>query len=147
MRLRSAGNGEAGHRGGAPGDLYIDIRVRDHEVFSRSGDDLICKIPIKFVQAALGSDIKVPTLEGEATIRIPPGTQSGTSFRLRGKGMRSLQGYGKGDLKVQVTVEVPTSLDSAQEGKLREFGELCGEEVNPITSGFFEKAKRFFSGG
>ena len=146
MRLRSAGKGEAGIRGGAPGDLYIFIHVRDHEVFRRDGDDLICEIPIQFVHATLGTDLKVPTLDGQTTIRIPPGTQSGTTFRLRGRGMKSLHGHGYGDLRIYVNVEVPTRLNTEQKQKLKEFGELCGAEVNPISSGFFEKAKRFFSG-
>lgn len=145
-RLRSSGNGEAGVRGGAPGDLYVVLHVRKHEVFERDGDDLLCEVPVSFVQAALGSELKVPTLQGQCTIKIPAGTQSGTMFRLRGKGIKNVQGYGYGDLHVKVSVEVPTRLNAEQTAKLKEFGELCGDDVNPIASGFFEKAKKFFSG-
>ena len=145
-RLRSSGNGEAGVRGGAPGDLYVVLHVREHEVFERDGDDLLCEIPVSFVQAALGSELKVPTLQGQCTIKIPAGTQSGTMFRLRGKGIKNVQGYGYGDLHVKVSVEVPTRLNAEQMAKLKEFGELCGNDVNPIASGFFEKARKFFSG-
>ncbi len=145
-RLRSSGNGEAGIRGGAPGDLYVVLHVREHEVFERDGDDLLCEVPVSFVQAALGSELKVPTLQGQCTIKIPAGTQSGTMFRLRGKGIKNVQGYGYGDLHVKVSVEVPTRLNAEQIAKLKEFGELCGDDVNPIASGFFEKAKKFFSG-
>ena len=145
-RLRSSGNGEAGVQGGAPGDLYVVLHVRKHEVFERDGDDLLCEVPVSFVQAALGSELKVPTLQGQCTIKIPAGTQSGTMFRLRGKGIKNVQGYGYGDLHVKVSVEVPTRLNAEQTAKLKEFGELCGDDVNPIASGFFEKAKKFFSG-
>jgi molecular chaperone DnaJ len=98
------------------------------------------------VNAALGAEIDVPTLAGKAQIRIPPGTQSSTVFRLRGKGVRNVQGYGMGDLHVRVFVEVPTHLNSAQRQKLQEFAELCDAEVNPMGKGFFEKAKKFFTG-
>ncbi len=145
-RLRSSGNGEAGTRGGAPGDLYVVLHIREHEVFERDGDDLLCKVPVSFVQAALGSDLKVPTLQGQSTIKIPPGTQSGTVFRLKGKGIKNVRGYGYGDLHVEVSVEVPTRLNAEQTAKLREFGELCNDDVNPIASSFFEKARKFFSG-
>ncbi len=145
-RLRSSGNGEAGVRGGAPGDLYVVLHVREHEVFERDGDDLLCEVPVSFVQAALGSELKVPTLQRQCTIKIPAGTQSGTMFRLRGKGIKNVQGYGYGDLHVKVSVEVPTRLNTEQKAKLKEFGELCGADVNPIASGFFEKARKFFSG-
>ena len=145
-RLRSSGNGEAGIRGGAPGDLYVVLHVREHEVFERDGDDLLCEVPVSFVQAALGSELKVPTLQGQCTIKIPAGTQSGTMFRLRGKGIKNVQGYGYGDLHVKVSVEVPTRLNAEQTAKLKEFGELCGDDVNPIASSFFEKARKFFSG-
>lgn len=143
-RLRSAGNGEAGQRGGPPGDLYVVLHVRPHDIFRRDGDDLICELPISFVQATLGSEIEVPTLEGRAKISVPPGTQTATIFRLKGRGVKNIQGYGHGDLHVRVTVEVPTRLNSEQKEKLQEFAQLCDEKVNPITQGFFEKAKSFF---
>jgi molecular chaperone DnaJ len=140
-RLRSTGNGEAGLRGGPPGDLYVVLHVQSHDIFQRDGDDLLCEMPISFVQAALGAELEVPTLEGSAQIRIPPGTQSGTVFRLKGKGVRSVQGYGTGDLHVRVVVEVPTRLNSAQRAKLEAFAELCDGDTNPQTRSFWERAK------
>ena len=145
-RLRSSGNGEGGMRGGPAGDLYVVLHVKQHEIFQREGDDLICEVPIQFVQAALGADIEVPTLTGKAQIRIPPGTQNSTVFRLKGKGVKNVQGYGFGDLHVRVAVEVPAHLNSAQREKLQEFAELCDASVNPLTKGFFERAKKLFSG-
>ena len=143
-RLRSVGNGEAGLRGGAPGDLYVVLHVKQHEIFQRDGDDLVCDVPIQFVQAALGAEIEVPTLTGKAQIRIPAGTQTHTVFRLKGKGVKSLQGYGHGDLHVRVVVEVPRNLDPAQKAKLQEFADLCDSSVNPMSKSFFEKAKNLF---
>ena len=143
-RLRSAGNGEAGSRGGSPGDLYVVLHVQPHELFERHGDDLLCEVPISFVQAALGGDVEVPTLSGKAQIQIPPGTQNSAVFRVKGKGIRNVQGYGLGDLHVRVTVEVPTRLNAVQRDKLEEFAALCDENVNPMRKGFFAKAKEFF---
>ena len=100
-RLRSQGNGEAGFRGGAAGDLYVVLFVKAHEIFKRDGDDLICEVPVSFVQAALGAEMEVPTLESRATIKIPAGTQPGTTFRVKGKGVKNLHGYGHGDLHVR----------------------------------------------
>ncbi len=145
-RLRSSGNGEGGLRGGGTGDLYVVLHVKAHDIFQRDGDDLVCEVPVNFVDAALGAEIDVPTLSGKAQIKIPSGTQNGTVFRLRGKGVRNVQGYGTGDLHVRIIVEVPTQLNSAQKEKLREFAQLCDGEVNPIGRGFFEKAKKFFTG-
>ena len=143
-RLRSTGNGEAGLRGGPPGDLYVVLHVQQHEIFQRDGDDLLCEVPISFVQAALGAEIDVPTLNGHTQIKVPGGSQPGTVFRLKGKGVKNVQGYGHGDLHVRVTVEVPSHLDATQRAKLQEFAELCDENVNPISKGFFEKAKNLF---
>ncbi len=143
-RLRSGGNGEAGLRGGPTGDLYVVLHLKPHEIFQRDGDDLLCEVPISFVQAALGAEIEVPTLDGEATIKVPAGTQSHTVFRVKGKGIKNLQGHGHGDLHVRALVEVPSHLNLEQKAKLREFAELCDEDVNPISKGFFEKAKSFF---
>lgn len=144
-RLRSAGNGEAGFRGGPPGDLYVMLHIKQHEIFQREGDDLICEVPISFVQAALGSEVEVPTLESKATIKIPAGTQPGSVFRVKGRGMKNLQGYGSGDLLVRVQVEVPTRLTSAQKDKLQEFAHLCDGKEAPLIQSFFEKAKKFFN--
>lgn len=143
-RLRSAGNGESGLRGGAPGNLYVVLHVRPHELFQREGDDLLCEVPISFVHAALGAELEVPTLTGNTSIKIPPGTQSGSVFRLKGRGIRNVQGYGIGDLHVRVTVEVPTRLNAVQRTKLEEFAALCDEDVNPRSRSFLERAKEFF---
>jgi molecular chaperone DnaJ len=143
-RLRSVGNGQAGLRGGPSGDLYVVLHVKPHEIFQRDGDDLLCEVPVGFVQAALGTDIEVPTLGGKAEIKIPAGTQPGTMFRLKGKGVKNVQGYGHGDLHVRVLVEVPTHLTSAQKEKLQEFAELCNGKESPLSQGFFEKAKKLF---
>ena len=143
-RLRSSGNGEAGARGGPAGDLYVVLHVKPHEIFHREGDDLICEIPISFVQATLGAEIDVPTLDTKAKINVPAGTQNGTVFRIKGKGIKNVQGYGYGDLHVRVAVEVPTHLNAAQKAKLQEFAGLCDESVNPISRGFFAKARNLF---
>jgi molecular chaperone DnaJ len=143
-RLRSSGNGEAGFRGGPTGDLYVVLSVRQHEIFQRDGDDLLCNVPVSFVQAALGAEIEVPTLDGSATVKIPPGTQPHSTFRLKGKGVKNLQGYGHGDLHVRLQVEVPARLNSGQKAKLQEFAALCDNDVNPISKGFLDKAKNLF---
>jgi molecular chaperone DnaJ len=143
-RLRSSGNGEAGFRGGPPGDLYVVLHVKAHEIFQRDGDDLLCEVPVSFVQAALGAEIEVPTLDGRATIKIPSGTQPGTIFRVKGRGVKNLQGYGQGDLRIRVQIEVPTHLTSEQKAKLQAFAESCGEDANPISKSFFEKARKLF---
>jgi molecular chaperone DnaJ len=143
-RLRSSGNGEAGLAGGHAGDLYIVLTVKEHELFERHGDDLFCEIPIKFTLATLGGSIEVPTLFGKASLKIPTGTQSGTTFRLRDKGMPSLRGGRQGDQLVRVHVEVPTSLSSAQRKLLEEFAQISGDADEPTSKSFFEKAKKFF---
>lgn len=143
-KLRSTGNGEAGVMGGAAGDLYIVVHVRDHEVFERQGDDLFMEVPIKFTLASLGGTIQVPTMEGKAALKIPAGTQSGTTFRLKGRGMPQLRGGGPGDQLIRVHVEVPTALTSEQKKKLEDFAEACGDADEPVSRSFFEKAKKFF---
>lgn len=143
-RLRSGGNGEAGFRGGPSGDLYVVLHVKPHEIFQRDGDDLLCEVPISFVQATLGAEIQVPTLDGKTAIKVPAGTQPGAMFRLKGKGIKNIQGYGSGDLHVRVNVEVPTRLTTAQKAKLEEFSELCNGKESPLIESFFEKAKSFF---
>jgi molecular chaperone DnaJ len=143
-RLRSSGNGEAGWRGGPAGDLYVILHVKPHEIFQRDGDDLLCEVPVSFVQAALGAEVDVPTLDGKTSIKVPAGTQPGTMFRLKGKGLKNIQGYGHGDLHVRITVEVPSQLSSAQKAKLEEFAALCNGKESPLSQGFFEKAKKLF---
>jgi molecular chaperone DnaJ len=143
-RLRSSGNGDAGVRGGTPGDLYVFLHVRVHDVFEREGRDLRCQMPLPFSIAALGGELTVPTLDGKASIKIPAGTQGGTVFRLRDRGMPELSGGRKGDLHVEVQVEVPTRLNAEQQAKLHEFSESIGDHNSPMQESFFEKAKRFF---
>ncbi len=143
-RLRSSGNGDAGVRGGGAGDLYVFLHVRDHDVFERDDADLFCSVPLPFSVAALGGELKVPSLDGQSSIKIPVGTQGGTVFRLREKGMPSLSSGRRGDLNVTVQVEVPTKLNSDQQEKLRAFSESIGELNSPMQEGFFKKAKRFF---
>jgi molecular chaperone DnaJ len=142
--LRSAGNGEAGLAGGTPGDLYIVLTVKEHELFERQGEDLFCEIPIKFTLATLGGTIEVPTLFGKGSLKIPPATPSGTTFRLRGKGMPSLRRGSQGDQLVRVQVEVPQSLTSEQKRILEEFARVSGDAAEPTSRSFFEKAKKFF---
>ncbi|HTJ78891.1 MAG TPA: molecular chaperone DnaJ [Rariglobus sp.] len=142
-RLRSSGNGEAGMAGGQAGDLYIVLTVRDHELFERHGNDLFCEIPIKFTLATLGGALEVPTLFGKASLKIPSGTQSGTTFRLKGKGMPGLRG-GAGDQLVRVHVEVPQSLSGEQRKIIEDFARVSGDADEPMSKSFFEKAKKFF---
>ena len=143
-RLRSSGNGEAGLAGGQAGDLYIVLSVKDHELFERQEDNLFCEIPIKFTLATLGGSIEVPTLFGKASLKIPVGTQSGTTFRLREKGMPSLRGARQGDQLVRVQVEVPQSLTAEQRKLLEDFARISGDAAEPTSKSFFEKAKKFF---
>lgn len=145
-RLRVPGEGEAGTRGGPRGDLYVYIRVKPHKFFKREGNDIICEIPISFVQAALGDELEVPTLEGKVGLKIPEGTQTGTVFRLRGKGIPDINGYGRGDQHVRVRVVTPTKLNEQQRELLREFGRSMGEEPKEAEKGFFEKMRDAFMG-
>ncbi len=143
-RLRTSGNGEAVIRGGSPGDLYVVVHVKEHEIFQREDDNLFCELPISFTVAALGGEIAVPTLEGKANLKVPAGTQSGQMFKLRGKGVTSVNGRERGDLLARLLVEVPTRLNGEQRSKLEEFAELCGEENSPLHKSFFDRAKQFF---
>lgn len=143
-RLRSSGNGDAGVRGGSAGDLYVFLHVKEHDVFERDDADLFCEVPLPFSTAALGGELKVPTLDGQSSIKIPAGTQGGTVFRLREKGMPGLSNSRRGDLNVRVQVEVPTKLSHEQEDKLRAFAESIGDHNSPMQEGFLQKAKRFF---
>ncbi|GGA36504.1 chaperone protein DnaJ [Kroppenstedtia guangzhouensis] len=145
-QLRVSGEGEPGLNGGPPGDLYITIKVRPHDFFKRQGDNITCELPITFVQAALGDEIVVPTLKGRAKIKIPAGTQTGTEFRLRGKGVPRLYGRGYGDQQIRVKVVTPTGLSEEQKRLLREFGNLSGDYILEQNSSFFDKMKRAFTG-
>jgi len=144
IRLRSTGNGEAGVHGGPPGDLHIFLHVQAHELFQRDGDDLLCEVPISFAQAALGAEVEVPTLAAPVPVIIPAGTQSGAVFRLKGRGVKNVQGYGHGDLLARVQIEVPTRLNSEQKARLEEFARSCDETVHPISKSFFDRARRLF---
>lgn len=144
-RLRSQGNGDAGTAGGPAGDLYVVIHLKPHDVFQRDGDDLHCELPMSFSTAALGGEITVPTIEGKASVKIPAGTQNGTTFRLRGKGLKRLGETSSGDLYVHVQIAVPTKMSAEQKAKLQEFAQLLGENASDMEESFFEKAKKFFS--
>ncbi len=143
-RLRSSGQGESGARGGAAGDLYVVLHVEPHEIFQREGTDLFCSVPISFARAALGGEVKVPTLEGHAVLKVPAGTPTGKTFRLRGKGLPEVHGRGIGDLHVKLYVEVPTKLNQAQRAHLQAFADSCDEHTHPEENSFFKKAKDFF---
>ncbi len=139
-RLKLSGEGEpAPSPGGTPGDLYVVVQVRDHPIFRREDTEILCEVPITFSQAALGAAIDVPTLEGPAKLKIPAGTQSGKVFRLRGKGLSSLQGGGRGDEHVRILVETPTHLTKEQRELLERFAAVSGEESNPQARTFWEK--------
>ena len=146
-RLRVSGEGEAGMRGGPPGDLFVVIKVRPHKIFQRQGSDLLVEIPVSISQAALGVELEVPTLEEVTSLKVPPGTQHGKTFRIKGQGMPNLRGSGKGDLRVKVKVQVPKKLNQKQKELLEEFARLSGEEVGVDNKGFFDKMKDAFGGG
>jgi molecular chaperone DnaJ len=143
-RLRIRGEGEAGALGGPNGDLYIEIYVKDHPLFRREGKDIFCEVPISFVQAALGSEIEVPTLDGKTTIKIPPGTQPGQTFKLKDRGIPTLNGRGRGDLFIRVNVEIPVKLNSKQKELLQEFAKASEGYESPATRNFLEKLKELF---
>jgi molecular chaperone DnaJ len=144
QRLRLAGRGPAAPRGGAPGDLYVTVRVAPHPDFERSGDDLLHAARISIAQAALGAHLVVPTLEGTTELPVPPGTQPGQVFRVRGEGVPSLRGRGRGDLLVRIDVHVPTRLGEDEAALLRQLAELRGEEVAPPDKGVFSKLRSAF---
>jgi len=148
MRIRSAGNGEPGTNGGPPGDLFIEIRTKKHEIFERDGDDLHCQVPISITTAALGGEIRVPTLQGEAAIDIPEGTQTDKQFRLRGKGIKGLRSSFPGDLYCHIVVETPVKLTEHQRKLLKELGESLkkgGNKHSPNEDTWTDKLKRFFT--
>jgi molecular chaperone DnaJ len=140
-RLKLRGEGERGQGGGPAGDLYVLIEVAPHQIFQRDGADVVCEVPISFVHAALGTEIDVPTLDGKAKVKVPAGTQSGHVFRLRGRGIPHLGGYGTGDQLVRVVVETPRKLSARQRELLEEFAQVSGEDVHPRTKSFLDKVK------
>lgn len=143
-RLKVTGEGGQG-KGGPNGDLYVAINVRDHAIFQREDNNVICEIPISFIQAALGCELEVPTLDGKVAMKIPDGTQSGKIYRLKGKGIPSLQGYGRGDQLVVVRIETPTNLNKKQKELLEEFARISGEDIHPLKKGFLDKVIDFIS--
>ncbi len=143
-RIRLAGEGEAGMRGGPSGDLYIFVNVADHQIFEREGVNLYCRVPVSMVSASLGGDIEVPTIDGgRSRVKVPAGSQSGKQMRLRGKGMPALRGAGVGDMYIELAVETPVNLTSKQKELLREF-EAQSENNSPESSNFFTKVKSFW---
>ncbi len=146
-RIRLAGEGEAGLRGGPSGDLYIFLSIRPHEFFQRDGADLFCRVPVSMTTAALGGQIEVPTVEGSrGRVKIAEGTQTGRQIRLKGKGMPVLRSKATGDMYIQVEVETPKSLSRKQKEILKEFDKASSEQTNPQSSGFFARVKEFFDG-
>ncbi len=147
VRIRLGGEGEAGSRGGPPGDLYIFLSVRPHEFFQRDGADLFCKIPISMTAAALGGQVEVACLDGtKSRVKVPEGTQTGKQFRLRGKGMPIMRSSDHGDLYIQVATETPQNLSRRQRELLEEFEQISSEENSPQSTGFLSRMKRFLDG-
>jgi molecular chaperone DnaJ len=145
-RIRLAGEGEAGLRGGPTGDLYIFIEVKDHAIFQRDGVHLFCRVPVAMTTAAMGGEVEVPTIDGgRSRVKVPSGSQSGRQMRLRAKGMPALRGGGSGDMLIELAVETPVNLTSRQRELLREFEKLS-EDNNPEGSSFFSKVKNFWDG-
>jgi molecular chaperone DnaJ len=148
-RVRLSGEGEPGVNGGPPGDLYVQVHIKPHAVFQRDHEDLHCEMPISITTAALGGEISIPTLDGSAKIRVPAETQSGKTFRLKGKGIKGVRSQFPGDLFCHVVVETPVSLTERQRQLLREFEAISAEDSarhNPRAKGWFDKVKEFFEG-
>ncbi|AGM41002.1 chaperone Hsp40 [Spiribacter salinus M19-40] len=148
-RIRLSGEGEPGEQGGPAGDLYVEVAVKPHPIFTRDGSDLRCEIPLAFTTAALGGEIEVPTLDGRVTLRVPSGTQSGKVFRIRGKGVKPVRGGAQGDLLCRVSVETPVNLTGRQKELLEELAETLedgGEHHNPRGSSWLDSVKKFFEG-
>lgn len=144
-RIRLGGEGEAGMEGGPPGDLYVQVAVKPHEIFEREGKNLYCEVPTAFVEAALGGELEVPTLDGRVKLKVPPETQTGKLFRLRSKGVTPVRGGATGDLMCRVVVETPVNLSSKQKELLREFSESMSDKKNsPRQNSWFEGMKSFF---
>ncbi|OLS35693.1 molecular chaperone DnaJ [Alkalihalophilus pseudofirmus] len=146
QQLRVSGQGEAGVNGGPPGDLFVVFNVKPHEFFERDGDDIYCEMPLTFAQVALGDEIEVPTLNGKVKLKVPAGTQTGTNFRLRGKGVPNVHGRGQGDQHVQVRVVTPKNLTEKEKDMIREFAKMSGGQPDEQNDNFFAKVKRAFKG-
>ncbi|UXR68639.1 MULTISPECIES: molecular chaperone DnaJ [unclassified Staphylococcus] len=146
QQIRLSGQGSPGENGGPAGDLYVVFRVEPSDKFTREGDDVYYQHTINFAQAALGDEVKIPTLNGQGMLTIPAGTQSGKQFRLKGKGVKNVHGYGYGDLFINIKVHTPTKLNDRQKELLKAFAEESGDEINEQPSNFKDKARRFFKG-
>jgi molecular chaperone DnaJ len=144
-KLRIEGEGEAGDKGASRGDLYVIIHVKEHEFFEREGNDLYCKVPIAFTQASLGTTIEIPTLEKNEQIKVPAGTQPGHVLRIRGKGIKDLHSYRKGDLYAKITVTTPVNLDKKQKEVLRQLAELRDENIDTVDKSLLDKLKNIFN--
>jgi len=145
-RIRLSGEGEAGAAGGPAGDLYVEVHVKPHDIFQRDGRDLYCEVPVSFIDAALGGELEVPTLDGRVKLKVPQETQTGKLFRLRGKGVTPVRGGPRGDLMCRVVVETPVNLTNKQKDLLREFqGTMKGSKNSPRQSSWFDGMKNFFS--
>ncbi|TNF97965.1 MAG: molecular chaperone DnaJ, partial [Gammaproteobacteria bacterium] len=146
-RIRLAGEGEAGEMGGPPGDLYVEVAVKQHPIFTRQDSDLYCEVPISFVTAALGGELEVPTLDGKVSLKVPAETQTGKMFRMRGKGVKPVRGGPTGDLLCRVVIETPVKLTSKQKEMLKEFEETLqkgGKGHSPQTHSWLDGVKEFF---
>ena len=146
-RIRLSGEGEAGRNGGPTGDLYVELRVSKHKIFERDGANLACEVPINFTTATLGGEVELPTLDGHVSLKVPPGTQSGKVFRLRGKGVTTVRDPRQGDLFAQVAVETPVNLTTEQQDLLEKFGaslKAGGDKHSPRADGWLDTVKRFF---
>ena len=147
QQIRVTGQGEAGVNGGPAGDLFVVVQVKEHEFYERDGDNIFCEMPLTFAQAALGDEIEVPTLYGKVKLKIPAGTQTGRTFRLKGKGAPNLRGYGQGDQHIKVRVITPTNLSEQQKSLLRELNELAGNQpADEHEDSFFQRVKKAFKG-
>ena len=144
QRLKLGGEGNSGVRGGGNGDLYVSVQIKPHPIFERDGDNVLCDVPISFAQAALGIEIEVPSLDGKVKVKIPQGTQSHQTLRLKNKGIPHLGGYGRGDQLLRILVETPTKLSNKQKELLQELDKSFGAESQPLARSFFGKMKDLF---
>jgi molecular chaperone DnaJ len=144
QRLKLSNQGDSGAHGGPAGDLYVLIRLKEHDFFTRDGFDVICEVPVSFSQAALGADVEVPTLGGRVSMKVPAGTQSGKKMRLKNKGIAKLGGYGFGDQIISIHVETPTKITAEQRELFERLAALEENQSNPMTKGFFDRVKDLF---
>ncbi|MUV39587.1 Chaperone protein DnaJ [Lentibacillus sp. JNUCC-1] len=146
QQIRVTGKGESGINGGPPGDLFVGVRIQPHDFFERDGDHIYCELPLTFAQAALGDEVEVPTVHGNVKLKIPSGTQTGKTFRLKGKGVPNVHGMGHGDQHIQIRIVTPTKLSERQKDLLREFNEIGGHDTTEEQHSFFQRFKNAFKG-